>query len=70
MKTLYITSIGVIDTNEETHKKFTNTYLDYKRDTECKLVHALYESGNKVLALIQSQNVNNIINEQMLLKYA
>lgn len=70
MSTLAITKLGVIDTQQELHKDFANTYLDYKRDTESAVVHELYKEGNHVLAVIHSQRVNQIINEQMYLKYA
>jgi len=66
----YISKIGVIDKTNAVHKHFANTYLDYKRETECAVTYELYRSGNYVLAVLHSAHVNNIINEQMHIKTA
>lgn len=69
MGTLSISKVGIIDRSKALQRRFEGKYLDYKRETESALVHALFRQGNSALAVLHAnRTVDKLINEQMYLK--
>lgn len=60
-----ITSIGVINTKEHTHRQFALQAMEYDLDVERALTYELWKDGHLDLAEITSQRINTLINEMM-----
>lgn len=64
-----ITSEGCINTNDEAQRRYVQNKLDERRVSEGQLVYMLWEMGNYLLALAHHEKVNDIVIEQMKIKY-